>query len=209
MSTGHSAARGRSPSSEDVCWYLRRVLPARVPKSHGWTADRGAFFFGWGLGWLGWPSRFLRHAFAVENWHGLKKRSFTLSSPQCSAKDLATFWPEKHGAYGSGAIHTSPFLQYRSDHPHQGAALLQLGGTWGVLQKSGSNSDACWVVVNIICLVFYPPVVFPQVLPTHTPSWIATKKATRHGGTHRGNRLLRASATHTHSPHSAAQACRV
>ena len=39
--------------------------------------------------------------------------------------------------------------------------------------------------------------VIHQVLPTHTPSWIATKKATRHGGTHRGNRLLRASATHT------------
>ena len=34
-----------------------------------------------------------------------------------------------------------------------------------------------------------------QILPTHLPSWIATSTATRHGGTHRGNRLLRAPAT--------------
>ena len=54
-------------------------------------------FFGWGLGWLGWPSWFLRHSFAVENLHSLKKRSFTLSSPQCSAKDLATFWRHSMG----------------------------------------------------------------------------------------------------------------
>ena len=46
-------------------------------------------------------------------------------------------------------------------------------------------------------------------MPTHHPNWIATSTATRHGGTHRGNRLLRATAAHTHSPHSAAQVSRV
>ena len=44
---------------------------------------------------------------------------------------------------------------------------------------------------------------------TPHPNWIATSTATRHGGTHRGNRLLRAATAHTHSPHSAAQASRV
>ena len=35
-------------------------------------------------------------------------------------------------------------------------------------------------------------------MPTHHPNWIATSTATRHGGTHQGNRLLRATAAHTH-----------
>ena len=46
-------------------------------------------------------------------------------------------------------------------------------------------------------------------MPTHHPHWIATSTATRHGGTRRGKRLLRATAAHTHSPHSAAQVSRV
>ena len=44
----------------------------------------------------------------------------------------------------------------------------------------------------------------------HTPPKLDSySTATKHGGTHRGNRLLRATAAHTHSPHSAAQVSRV
>ena len=68
-----------------------------------------------------------------------------------------------------------------------------------------------WLFSDMLMLIFNPYLgpyltiiiepaidsVIHQVLPTHRPSCIATSTATRHGGTHRGNRLLRAPAIHT------------
>ena len=42
---------------------------------------------------------------------------------------------------------------------------------------------------------------------THHPNRIATSTATRHGGTHRGNRLLRATAAHTQNQFNLVQIC--
>ena len=57
--------------------------------------------------------------------------------------------------------------------------------------KSWSNSmKSHWILAFFVS-------VNHETLPTHHPSWIATSTATRHEGTHRGNRLLRASASHT------------
>ena len=79
---------------------------------------------------------------------------------------------------------------HRRERKRGQSGKFDLGLVFRGFQHIRTSSSSCFFFfffwVRNICLC------------PHHPHWVATSTATRHGGTHRGNRLLRATAAHAH-----------